>query len=64
MFADCWRNAREAARVFSDRFPDRPSPDHKTILRGLKKQGKFCRIGMKLAEVHEPHGPWLMNRQY
>jgi hypothetical protein len=31
-------------------------------LLGLKKQGKFCRIEMKLAEVHEPHGPWLMNR--
>jgi AraC-like DNA-binding protein len=27
----------EAARVFSDRFPDRPSPDHKTILRVLAR---------------------------
>jgi hypothetical protein len=30
---ECGRNTREAARIFSDRFPDRPSPDHKTILR-------------------------------
>jgi hypothetical protein len=62
IFGECGRNAREAARIFSDRFPDRPSPDHKTI--GLKKQGKFCQIEIKLAEVHEPHGPWLMKRQY
>jgi hypothetical protein len=33
IFGECGRNAREAARVFSDRFPDRPSPDHKAILR-------------------------------
>jgi hypothetical protein len=33
IFGECRRNAREAARIFSDRFPDRPSPDHKTILR-------------------------------
>ncbi|KAJ3634730.1 hypothetical protein MTP99_007676 [Tenebrio molitor] len=30
-------NAREAARIFSDRFPDRPSPDHKIILRVLAR---------------------------
>jgi hypothetical protein len=39
----CWRNAREAARVFSDGFPDRPSLDHKTILRvfaGAQETGK------------------------
>jgi hypothetical protein len=33
ILGECGRNAREAARVFSDRFPDRPSSDHKTILR-------------------------------
>jgi hypothetical protein len=37
MFRECRRNAREAARIFSDRFPDRPSPDHKTILRVLAR---------------------------
>jgi hypothetical protein len=30
-------NAREAARIFSDRFPDPPSPDHKIILRVLAR---------------------------
>jgi hypothetical protein len=33
IFGECGRNAREAARIFSGRFPDRPSPDYKTILR-------------------------------
>jgi hypothetical protein len=37
IFGECGRNAREAARIFSDRFPDRHSPDHKTILRVLAK---------------------------
>jgi hypothetical protein len=32
IFGECGRNAREAARIFSDRFPD-----HKTILRGLAR---------------------------
>jgi hypothetical protein len=33
----CIQLAREAARIFSDRFPDRPSPDHKTVLRVLAR---------------------------
>jgi hypothetical protein len=37
IFEECGRNAREAARIFSDLFPDRPSPDHKTILRVLAR---------------------------
>jgi hypothetical protein len=37
IFGECWRNAKEAARVSSDRFPDRPSPDYKTILRVLAR---------------------------
>jgi AraC-like DNA-binding protein len=37
IFGECGRNAREAARIFSDGFPDRPSPDHKTILRVLAR---------------------------
>jgi hypothetical protein len=37
IFGECCRNAKEAARVSSDRFPDRPSPDHKTILRVLAR---------------------------
>jgi hypothetical protein len=37
IFGECRRNAKEAARIFSDRFPDRPSPDHKTILRVLAR---------------------------
>jgi hypothetical protein len=37
IFGECGRNVREAARIFSDRFPDRPSPDHKTILRVLAR---------------------------
>jgi hypothetical protein len=36
IFGECGRNAREAARIFSDRFPDRP-PDHKTIFRVLAR---------------------------
>jgi hypothetical protein len=28
---ECGRNAREAARVFSERFPNRNHPDHKVI---------------------------------
>jgi hypothetical protein len=37
IFGECGRNAREAARILSDSFPDRPSPDHKTILRVLAR---------------------------
>jgi AraC-like DNA-binding protein len=37
IFGEYGRNAREAARIFSDRFSDRPSPDHKTILRVLAR---------------------------
>jgi transposase len=37
IFEECGRNAREAARIFSDRFPDRPFPNHKTILRVLAR---------------------------
>jgi hypothetical protein len=37
IFGECGWNAREAARIFSDRFPDQPSPDHKTILRVLAR---------------------------
>jgi hypothetical protein len=37
IFGECGWNAREAARVFSDRFPDRPSPDHKKFLRVLAR---------------------------
>jgi hypothetical protein len=37
IFEECGRNAREAARIFSDSFPDRPFPDHKTILRVLAR---------------------------
>jgi AraC-like DNA-binding protein len=37
IFGECGRNAREAAIVFSDRFPDRPSPDPKTILKVLAR---------------------------
>jgi hypothetical protein len=37
IFGECGQNAREAARMFSDRFPDRPSPDHKIILRVLAR---------------------------
>jgi hypothetical protein len=37
IFGECERNAREAARIFSDRFPDLPSHDHKTILRVLAR---------------------------
>jgi AraC-like DNA-binding protein len=37
IFGECGRNAKEAARIFSERFPDRPSPDHKTILRVLAR---------------------------
>jgi hypothetical protein len=36
IFGEYGRNAREAARIFSDRFSDRPS-DHKTILRVLAR---------------------------
>jgi hypothetical protein len=37
IFGECGRNTREAARIFSDRFPDPPFPDHKTILRVLAR---------------------------
>jgi hypothetical protein len=37
IFGECGRNVREAERILSDSFPDRPSPDHKTILRVLAR---------------------------
>jgi hypothetical protein len=34
---ECGRNVTEAARVFSERFPDRNHPDHKVILRAIAR---------------------------
>jgi hypothetical protein len=44
IFGECGRNTREAARVFSDRFPDRPSPGHKTILRVLARAQEIGKV--------------------
>jgi hypothetical protein len=52
IFGECGRNARVAARIFSDRFPERPSPDHKTILRVLaraQETRKFLPNGNEIA---------------
>jgi hypothetical protein len=57
IFGECGRRQQEFSLIVS---PDRPSPNHKTILRVLARSQearKVCRIGMKLAEVHELHGP-------
>ncbi|KAJ3629816.1 hypothetical protein MTP99_014183 [Tenebrio molitor] len=32
IYGKCGRSAREAARVYAQRFPNRNNPDHKTIL--------------------------------
>jgi hypothetical protein len=32
IYGECGRNAREATRVYAQRFPNRNHPDHKTIL--------------------------------
>jgi hypothetical protein len=32
IYEKCGRSAREAARVYAPRFPNRNNPDHKTIL--------------------------------
>jgi hypothetical protein len=37
IFGECGRNVKETASVFSDRFPDRSSSDHKTILKVLAR---------------------------
>jgi hypothetical protein len=37
IFGECGRNDREAERIFSYRFSDRSSPDHKIILRVLAR---------------------------
>jgi hypothetical protein len=37
IFGQCGRNATEAARVFSERFPDRNHPDRKVILRAIAR---------------------------
>ncbi|KAL1490093.1 hypothetical protein ABEB36_012835 [Hypothenemus hampei] len=38
LFGECGRNAREAARVYGERFPKRLRyPDHKTILHVLAR---------------------------
>jgi hypothetical protein len=51
IFGECGRNAREAARVFSDRFPDRPSPDHKTILRVLARAQETGKVLLNRYEI-------------
>jgi hypothetical protein len=51
IFGECGRNAREAARIFSDRFPDRPSPDHKTILRVLARAQETGKVLPNLNEI-------------
>jgi hypothetical protein len=51
IFGECERNAREAARIFSDRFPDLPSHDHKTILRVLARAQETGKVLPKRNEI-------------
>jgi hypothetical protein len=37
IFGECGRNAREAAKVFSERFPNRYHPDQKVIPRAMAR---------------------------
>jgi hypothetical protein len=37
IFGECGRKAREAAKVFSDRFPNRYHPDQKVIPRAMAR---------------------------
>lgn len=37
IYGECGRNARETARVFAERFPDRNRPDHKVVLRAIAR---------------------------
>jgi hypothetical protein len=37
--------------VFSDRFPDRPSPDHKTILRVLARAQERGKVLLNWNEI-------------
>ena len=41
MYGECFRSAIAASRLFHDRFPDRPKPSHKLILRLIKKLGQY-----------------------
>jgi hypothetical protein len=44
IFGECGRNAREAARVFSECFPNRNHPDHKVILRAMARTQEIGQV--------------------
>jgi hypothetical protein len=45
IYGECGRNARAAARMYAQRFPNRNHPDHKVILSAI---ATFYQIGRKL----------------
>lgn len=51
IYGECGRNAREAARVFSERFPARNNPDHKVILRAIQRMQEANEVLPSRSEI-------------
>jgi AraC-like DNA-binding protein len=59
IFEECGRNATQAARVFSKRFPDRNHPGHTVILRVIARTHE---TGQVLPNRKESGGPPMTAR--
>jgi hypothetical protein len=59
IFGECGRNARKAARVFFERFPNRNHPDHKVILRTMARMQE---TGQVLPNRKDCGGPLMIAR--
>jgi hypothetical protein len=51
IYGECGRNAREPARVYAQRFPNRNHPGHKTILSVIARTVETDQILMTVRTV-------------
>jgi hypothetical protein len=55
IYEECERNAREAARIYSERFPNNNRhPDHKTILHAIARGRETEQVTSNRSEVGGP----------
>jgi hypothetical protein len=51
IYGECGRNAREATRVYAQRFPNRNDPGHKTILSVIARTVETGQISPNRKEI-------------
>jgi hypothetical protein len=51
IYGECGRNAREATRVYAQRFPNGNHPDHKTILSVIARTVETDQVLMTVRTV-------------